>query len=145
MSDNTMSLLNDPAVRVALRKAWEDSQPGPTGGHEEGGFILRDSAGNLRIERWPRGQQNAIVVPPHPNCRMNGRDIVATFHTHPNIGSDYFQEPCETDRRAVRDDVHLKGAFYKGEFVISAQVIYRIAPTGQVSKVAKTQDCFVRD
>jgi len=89
MSDNISSILGDPVVRAALGKAWEDSQPGPTGGHEEGGFILRDLAGDLSIERWPHGQQNAIVVPPHPNCRINDRDIVATFHTHPNTGSDY--------------------------------------------------------
>jgi len=125
-------------------EAWEDSQPGPTGGHEEGGFILRDSAGDLSIERWPHGQQNAIVVPPHPNCRTNDRDIAATFHTHPNTGSDYLQEPCETDRRAVRDDPHLKGSFYEGEFVISAQTVYLIARTGQVSEVAKTQDYFAK-
>ncbi|MCI0557074.1 MAG: hypothetical protein MN733_01155, partial [Nitrososphaera sp.] len=104
MSDNTTSILNDPVVRAALRQAWEDSQPGLTDGHEEGGFILRDSADNLSIERWPYGQQNTIVLPLHPNCRINNQDIVATFHTHLNIGSDYLQEPSETDKRAVRDD-----------------------------------------
>lgn len=140
MSDNTASILDDPIVRPALRRAWEDSQPRPTGGHEEGGFILTDSAGKLSIERWPCGQQNSMVVPPHPNCRINDQDIVTAFHTHPNTGTDYLQEPGETDKRAVRDDPHLKGAFYEGEFVISAQIIYRIAPTGQVSEVAETQD-----
>jgi len=144
MSANAASILDDPVVRAALKQAWEDSQPGPTGDHEEGGFILRDSAGNLRIECWPHGQQNSMVVPPHPNCRINDQDIVATFHTHPNTGADYVQEPGETDKRAVRDDPHLKGAFYEGEFVISARTIYRIAPTGQVSEVAKTEDYFAR-
>jgi hypothetical protein len=144
MSANAASILDDPVVRAALKQAWEDSQPGPTGDHEEGGFILRDSAGNLRIECWPYGQQNSIVVPPHPNCRISDQEIVATFHTHPNTGADYLQEPGETDKRAVRDDPHLKGAFYEGEFVISAQTIYRIAPTGQVSEVAKTEDYFAK-
>ncbi len=142
MPDSTSSVLNDPAVRTALRQAWEDSRPGPTGGHEEGGFILRDSVGNLSVERWPYGQQSSIVVPPHSHCRINDQDIVATFHTHPNTGTDHLQEPGETDKRAVRDDPHLKGVFYEGEFVISAQTIYLIAPTGQVSEVAKTQDYF---
>lgn len=144
MPDKAMSLLNDPVVRAALRQAWEDSQPGLTSGHEEGGFILRDSDGNLSVERWPSCQQNSIMVPPHPNCRINGPDIVATFHTHPNTGSDYLQEPGETDKRAVRDDPHLKAASYEGEFVISAQTIYRIAPTGQASEVAKTADYFAK-
>ena len=145
MPDKATTILNDPVVRAALRQAWEDSQPGPTGGHEEGGFILRDSAGNLSVERWPYGQQNSIVVPPHPDCQINDQDIVATFHTHPNTGSNYLQEPGETDKRAVRDDLHLKGAFYQGEFVVSARTIYRITPIGQVSEVAQTEDYFVRD
>ena len=142
MSEGATSILDDPVVHGALRQAWEDSQPGPTGGHEEGGFILRDSDGHLRVERWRHGQQNSIRVPPHPNCRLNVHAIVATFHTHPNTGSDYLQEPGETDKRAVRDDPHLKAVFYEGEFVISAQTIYRIAPTGQVSEVAHTADYF---
>lgn len=144
MPDNVTVILDARIVRVALRQAWQDSQPGPTGGHEEGGFILRDLAGNLSVERWSHGHQSSIVVPPHLNCRINDQDIVATFHTHPNTGSDYLQEPGETDKRAVWDDPHLKGAFYEGEFVISSQIIYRIAPTGQVNEVAKTQHYFAK-
>jgi hypothetical protein len=145
MSDQVTSILNNLAVRVAFRQAWEDSQPGPTGGHEEGGFILRDSTGKLSVERWPYGQQNSIEVPPHPGCRINDQDIVATFHTHPNTGSDYLQEPSETDKRAVRDDPHLKETFYQGEFVISSQTMYRITPTGQVSEVGQTKEYLVKD
>ena len=137
-----MDILSDLVVRDALKQAWKDSRPGPTGGHEEGGFILRDSAGELRVERWPHGQQNTIVVPSHWGCRFGDQDIVATFHTHPNIGGDYLQEPSETDKRAVRNDPHLKGALYQGELVISSQIIYCIAPTGYVSEVAKATDYF---
>lgn len=36
------TILNDPTVRDALKQAWVDSQPGNTGRHEEGGFILQD-------------------------------------------------------------------------------------------------------
>lgn len=139
------STLDEPVVRAAFRQAWEDSHPGLTSGHEEGGFILIDSAGNLSVERWPYGEQNSIIVPPHQNCRFNDQDIVATFHTHPNTGSDYIQEPGETDKRAVRDDPHLKSAHYEGEFVISTQAIYQIAPTGQVSEVAQTENYFAKD
>jgi hypothetical protein len=137
-----MAILDDPVIRATLKQAWEDSQPGLAGGHEEGGFVLRASADNLSIERWPHGQQNTIMVPSHSDCRFRDRDIVATFHTHPNTGSDYLQEPSETDKRAVRNDPHLKGALYEGEFVVSSQIIYCIAPTGHVSEVAKTADYF---
>jgi hypothetical protein len=136
------AFLNNPVILTALQQAWQDSHPGVTGGHEEGGFVLRDSAGNLSIVRWPKGEQDVIVLPPHSNCRMGEHDIVATFHTHPNTGSDYLQEPGETDKRAVRDDPDLKGKFYVGEFVISQETIYVIAPTGQVSEVTGTREMF---
>ncbi len=59
-------------------------------------------------------------------------DIVGSFHTHPNTGSDAVQEPSETDCRAVRDDPDLKGPDYVGEFVLSEEIIYLITPGGQV-------------
>jgi hypothetical protein len=73
---------------------------------------------------------------------MGGNPIVASFHTHPNTGADFLQEPSETDKRAVRDDPDLKGADYVGEFVIAQGTIYLIAPNGQVREVADTQALF---
>lgn len=116
-----LGLLNDPTVRSGLKQAWEDSQPGTTGGHEEGGFIVMNLAGDLEIVRWPKGEQSRILL--HPNCRISSQEIVATFHTHPNTGEDYLQEPSETDKRAVRDDPDLKGKFYEGEIVISKRKV----------------------
>ena len=104
--------------------------------------MLQDSEGNWSIVRWPQGAQDSIIVPPHPNCRIGNRDIVATFHTHPNMGDDYLQEPGETDRRAVRDDSDLKGIHYEGELVISSAIIYLIEPNGLVSEIGKTQEVF---
>jgi hypothetical protein len=136
------TVLDEPVVRAALEQAWEDSQPGPKGGHEEGGFILRDTTGSLGVERWPPGEHNAIVVPPHPRCKVSDGDILATFHTHPNTGPDFLQEPSDTDIRAVCDDPNLKGKFYEGEFVISQDKTYRIAPTGRVIEVGVTEHIF---
>lgn len=136
MSQGYAEILNNSVVRTALKHAWEDSNPGVTGGHEEGGFILQDSAGNLSIARWTTGNQSSISLPEHSKCKIGGDDIVASFHTHPNTGDDYLQEPSETDKRAVRGDPDLKGEFYVGEFVISQATIYLIEPNGQVSEVA---------
>jgi hypothetical protein len=94
----------------------------------------------MSVDRWPKGAQDTIILPSHPNCKIGGEDIVASFHTHPNTGKDYLQEPSETDRRAVRDDPDLKGAFYEGEFVISQEEIYLIAPNGQVSAIENTRE-----
>ena len=142
MAQQHTTILNNPIVCVALKQAWKDSQPGIAGKHEEGGFIFRDSAGNLSIDHWPKGKQNSIVLPLHPNCKINEGDIVATFHIHPNIGSDYLQEPSETDKRAVRDDPDLKGKFYVGEFVISEAKTYLITPNGQVNEIEDTSEIF---
>ena len=94
----------------------------------------------MSVDRWPKGAQDTIILPSHPNCKIGGEDIVASFHTHPNTGKDYLQEPSETDRRAVRDDPVLKGALYEGEFVISQEKIYLIAPNGQVSAIENTRE-----
>lgn len=142
MPEQRATILNDLAVRAALKQAWQDSHPGLSGGHEEGGFILRGAKGGLDILRWPKGAQSKIVLPPHPNCKIGEWDIIATFHTHPNTGDDFLQEPGETDRRAVKDDPDLQGMEYEGEFVVSQQVIYLITPTGQVSEVGFTSEIF---
>jgi hypothetical protein len=133
------AVLSDPNVRHALQQAWTDSNPGITGGHEEGGFVLRDANGNLSVWRWQRGLQDTIQVPPHGNCMFDGLEIVASFHTHPNTGRDHLQEPSETDKRAVRDDPDLKDHEYVGEFVISQAVIYLVSPAGQVREMDDTE------
>lgn len=61
--------------------------------------------------------------------------IVAAFHTHPNIGPDHLQEPSETDKRGVKEDVDLKGSLYVGEFVVANEMIYLITPGGAVREL----------
>lgn len=142
MAEQYRSLLNTPLVRSALEQAWVDSRPGVTGGHEEGGFILQDQDGNLSAIRWPTGAQNSISLPPHPNCQIGDKDIVASFHTHLNTDESYLQEPSETDKRAIREDPDLKGPAYAGEFVISHQIIYLVSLDGSVLEVEETKKIF---
>jgi len=114
MAQQRFTLLNNLVIRAALEQAWEDSQPGVESGHEEGGFILLSTASELSVVRWPKGEHNRIILPPHRQCNFGESDIVATFHTPPNTGTDYLQEPSATDKRSVRDDPDLKGAFHDG-------------------------------
>ena len=93
------AVLSNANVCSALQQAWIDSNPGATGGHEEGGFVVKDADGNLIVIRWLKGTQDMIVVPSHTDCKVDGLEIIASFHTHPNTGSDYLQEPSETDKR----------------------------------------------
>jgi hypothetical protein len=130
----------DEEVRKGIQQAWQDSSPGISGGHEEGGFVLLDETNHLSILRWPKGSQNEIAVPDFRDCKIDGKDIIATFHTHPNTGHNYLQEPSETDKRAVRDDPELKGENYEGEFVISLEKLYLIMQNGNVVEVGETQD-----
>ena len=139
-----VGILEDKTVLFELKRAWIDSAPNVSGGHEEGGFILVDFFWDLSVIRWEKGTTNEIILPPHKNCFVNGKDIVASFHTHPNTGKDFQQEPSLTDVRAVRDDFDLKGEYYLGEFVISEENIYLIEPSGQVSVVGKTEEIFER-
>ncbi len=127
-----------------LKQAWFNSNPNVSGGHEEGGFIVADDFGFLSVIRWGKGSQNEIVLPRHKNCFVDGKDIVASFHTHPNTGENFQQEPSLTDIRAVRDDFDLKGEFYLGEFVISEENVYLIEPSGQVSIIGQRKDIFKR-
>lgn len=138
-------ILGDSSVQAALKKAWADSRPGVSGGHEEGGFILQDSDGKLIVLHWQRGKQDTISLPSHYDCKIGEDEIIASFHTHPNTGNDYLQEPSETDKRAVRDDPDLKGENYVGEFVISAETIYLITPAGRVRELNETQTYFAEE
>jgi len=139
MQITPLSLLEISAIRDALKKAWQDSDPGITGGHEEGGFIVQGTNGELFVMRWPKGGQDTISLSPYKNGKVGDRSIIATFHTHPNTGSDYLQEPGETDKCAVRDDDELKNEECIGEFVISRDMIYHISPTGLVSEIESTK------
>jgi hypothetical protein len=134
-----VAVLDDDTVRQLLRQAWLESQPGTVAAHEEGGFVLKSADGSFAVERWPRGVQNEIVVPPHPGGKRNALPILATFHTHPNPGPDFQQEPSLTDIRAVRDDPDLRHPDYEGEFVIAAEQIYRVRNTGDVELVGATK------
>jgi hypothetical protein len=128
-----LSIFDHGIIRQQMLQAWTESQPGTPEAHEEGGFVLQDTSGLLSVERWPRGAQNEIFVPPHPIGKRGESLIVATFHTHPNIGPEFQQEPSLTDIRAVQFDPNLSHFEYEGEYVIADQLIYRIEKNGRVT------------
>ncbi len=144
MKFSAPEILQNSAIVAELKQAWLDSEPNVSGGHEEGGFVIVDDLGFLSVVRWEKGTQNEIILPPHRNCFVGGKAIVASFHTHPNTGANFQQEPSLTDIRAVRDDFDLKGEFYLGEFVVSRENIYLIEPSGLFSVISKTEEIFER-
>jgi hypothetical protein len=144
MDFSVTEILQNPVIADELKRAWLDSEPNFSGGHEEGGFIVMDFFWDMRVIRWEKGTNNKIVLPPHKNCFVRGNDIIALFHTHPNTGEDFQQEPSLTDIRAVRDDFDLKGEFYLGEFVISEENVYLIESSGEFRIIGQTKDIFER-
>jgi hypothetical protein len=135
-----LNLLRDANVRDYLTKAWNESFPDSDQAHEEGGFIVTGDQGAFDVVRWDQGEFLNIVVPPHRGCRINGQEIVASFHTHPHSTKGYDQLPTDTDIRAVKHDRQLKGLNYVGEFVISLVEIYLIDPKGHVSSLGGTAE-----
>lgn len=87
-------------------------------------------------------QQDIIYVPPHPNCCRNNEEIIASFHTHPNTGPDYLDEPSEADLLAVEDDPALKASYYIGEFVLSESALFLVLPEGGYVVVAGSEWLF---
>ena len=144
MNFSINDIFENQIIVAELSKGWLDSEPNVSGGHEEGGFIVADDFGALSVIRWEKGTNNEIILPRHKNCFVDGKDVIASFYTHPNTGENFQQEPSLTDIRAVRDDFDLKGEFYLGEFVISEENVYWIEPSGQISVFGKTENYFER-
>ncbi len=89
MKFSPAEILQNSEIVTKLEHTWQDSEPNVSGGHEEGGFIVADDFGFLSVARWGKGTQNEIILPPHRNCFVNGKDIVVSFHTHPNTGKNF--------------------------------------------------------
>jgi hypothetical protein len=82
-------IFDNQTILSELKNAWIESEPNISGGHEEGGFIVADDFGVLSIIRWEKGTNNEIILPPHKNCFVDRKDIIASFHTHPNTGKNF--------------------------------------------------------
>ena len=89
MKFSATEIIENAVVLKEIKTAWENSVPSISDGHEEGGFIVIDEFENPSVVRWEKGKQNEIILPAHRNCSINQKEIIASFHTHPNIGKDY--------------------------------------------------------
>jgi hypothetical protein len=105
-------LLQDPLVNAELRQAWYESRPhapevgrGNPGSrkHEQGGFIYWNRRTNrLEIQRVSAGRRDGLAdLPPVP---PPGREMVGSFHTHPNtLAEGYGSDPSPADRNFTRN------------------------------------------
>ena len=137
MSASPLELLQDEVVEAALRRAYQESDVGGTNPREQGGFIVRDGDGALRVDRLPAGEEDALEFPVCRDGVYNGEKIAGTFHTHPNIGTGWRQEPSQAD---IEFSVNFPETSGPHQFVVSKANIYHIANDGVVSTVGATTD-----
>lgn len=131
-------LLADPSVVAGMRKAFEESDVGGSEPVEQGGFILRDpQTGKLAVERLPSGHRSSLRYPICPEGTYRGENIVGSFHTHPNTGPDWMQEPSLQDVRLSKENPETMGPH---QFVFSATAAYHIDNEGVVSEIGATAE-----
>jgi proteasome lid subunit RPN8/RPN11 len=132
------ALLEDANVKAGLKKAAQDSDIAGKNPTEQGGFILKDpKTGQLSVERWPKGKGASIQPVVSADGKHNGKDIVGSFHTHPNVGKGWKQEPSDADVNFVKNYPKTAG---NDHFVVSKEKIYHIDNKGGVSEAGKTTE-----
>lgn len=97
--------LENPEIKSEIDRAWNDSQAGSyESRHEEGGWLISNDAGDVRLARVPAGER-AGISPPPPELGP-GEHVEAFVHTHPNPPVDersrlWEQGPSPADKRAT--------------------------------------------
>jgi hypothetical protein len=120
-----------------MRRAYEDSDVGTDNPIEQGGFIVRDStSGALEIIRLPASGRNLLIYPICADGIYRGKHIVGSFHTHPNTGPEWRQQPSSQDVRLSKECPETMGAH---QFVIAKETIYHIDNDGVISEMGLTR------
>ncbi|CAN5692153.1 hypothetical protein BH18ACI1_BH18ACI1_22030 [soil metagenome] len=78
MKFSTAEILQNSEIVAKLKQTWQDSESNVSGGHE-GSFIVADDFGFLSVARWGKETWNEIILPPHQNCFVNGKDLSLRF------------------------------------------------------------------
>lgn len=130
-------LLLHQVVIDGLRRAYEESGIGTDRPIEQGGFILRDpAAATLVLMRLPAGSRASLVYPICADGTYQGKQIIGSFHTHPNTGQEWQQEPSPQDIRLSQEYPETMGPH---QFVISKDTIYHIDNDGEVTAMGSTR------
>jgi hypothetical protein len=150
---------------AGLDKAWENSlNPDGTAKKETNGFIYIDSNGNQKVvilpqngntsngTQWTNNDGGVVwgSIYGVPKLSLPGDSnyytIVATFHTHPNAGSNWIQGPSQSDLNnpSINHDF-LNDVM---DFIIASQTSYGVdysttPPTVTTSQFQKgIANCF---
>ena len=131
-------LLALPTVLAGLRQAYDESDVGGSQPIEQGGFLLRDSdSGEVVVKRLPSSERDSLSYPLCSDGKYQGQEIVGSFHTHPNTGKEWRQEPSPQDIRLSKEFPETMGLH---QFVMSRDMIYHIDNNGVVTAIGRTAD-----
>jgi hypothetical protein len=125
-------------TRSGLQQAWWECCPGHANAQEEGGFVLCRKTGRIDDSGRPRGRVTSIAVPRHLGCWFDGCEILARFHTHPNMGLD--PVPSGTNIQAMRDNLDLIADHYISKYVVSESIMNFIHPDSSVVRLGSPQE-----
>ncbi len=139
-------LLQDPKVQRALAHAIRKSTSNPKNIHEEGGFILQDSKGKIAVRNLPAGGQASLRFPPYLDGRIGNREIIGSFHTHPNAGvipgTGFTWDPRPSDRD-IDNSRNFPKLFGRIQYVVARDdKIYAVDNQGNFTEVGDTNDLF---
>ena len=131
-------LLADPKVLAGMRQAFEESDVGGSVPREQGGFLVRDPpTGAFAVARLPASERDSLAYPLCADGVFQGQEIVGSFHTHPNTGQEWRQEPSPQDIRLSKEYPETMGP---QQFVISRETTYHIDNDGLVSVWGRTAE-----
>ena len=138
MSENisVRELLAHPSVVAGMRQAYVESDVGGSQPQEQGGFLVRNiQTGSPTVTRLPSSARDSLSYPLCPDGLYQGQQILGSYHTHPNTGKEWRQEPSPQDIRLSKEYPETMGLH---QFVISRENIYDIDNDGQVTIVGRT-------
>ncbi len=130
-------LLASRSVISEMRQAYVASDVGGLHPTEQGGFLVRDAQANFTAIRLPASASDSLSFPLCSNGLFQGQEIVGSFHTHPNAGPEWRQEPSPQDIRLSKEYPETMGVH---QFVISREDFYHIDNDGLVTVVGRTAE-----
>ena len=134
---NSQNPLANDEVRDIFEDALNDSAGGTADEHEEGGWLIRDQDGDVRVQRWPRGNEDTIT-PDEPNLNP-GEEVFGSFHTHPE-NPEFESEPSQADIDSTQTTIEDFGLTdsYEGCFIVNDNAIWHVDTDGNVSQVSNS-------
>ncbi len=136
-------LLALPSVIAGIRLAYADSDVGGSRPREQGGFLVQDFlSGFITVIRLPASARDSLSFPLCSNGMYEGQRIVGSFHTHPNTGTEWRQEPSPQDILLSREYPDTMGPH---QFIISCEMFYHVSHDGLVTEVGRTAEVLKLD